>query len=240
MDTGFDVMLGRLVEHRGMDATEPELRAMLDGAPPEPAALRRLAPALGLHTADLFAIAAVPVPDDLAPLDPEAGGRVDRLAHVAMRLPPGKRQELHALVASLPREARTKPARLPTGHSHYVTLPGPGAVLMRMLGNRNMSWTAVARTFGRVTGRHWSAATYGQVGLGRKALTADLLTDFATLIDLPDDDLAALTGMTPRPRTTDVTGVAELIWAVRRLTAEQAQYMLGVAEATSGRAASAE
>lgn len=49
-----------------------------------------------------------------------------------------------------------------------------------------------ARTFLHLTGRYWSASTYGMVGHGRKELTPDLLADFATVLGIPADDLAVL------------------------------------------------
>lgn len=66
---------------------------------------------------------------------------------------------------------------------------------MRMLHNRNLNLPATAHTFGTVTDRYWAAATFGQVGHGRKPLPPDLLADCATLLDVPADDLSALTGI---------------------------------------------
>lgn len=109
---------------------------------------------------------------------------------------------------------------------------------MRMIRNRNLGWTATARTFLVLTGRYWSAATYGGVGHGRKPLTPDLLADFAALLDVPAADLATLTGV-PLPATSTspnpaLTGVSELIWDVRRLTASQLQQVVDTAEAMRG------
>jgi hypothetical protein len=78
----FGVLLGRLAERRQLDLDvlaqsadvgESELASLLRGGGPSSSLLRRLAPALGLHTPDLFVVAGVDVPDDLAPLDPTAG-----------------------------------------------------------------------------------------------------------------------------------------------------------------------
>lgn len=71
---GFSVLLARLLAQRGTDAAslssssaiaESEIRAVLDGGRASEALLHALAPALGLHVADLFVIANVPLPDDL-------------------------------------------------------------------------------------------------------------------------------------------------------------------------------
>lgn len=114
---------------------------------------------------------------------------------------------------------------------------------MRMIRNRNLGLSATAHMFLVVTGRYWSAATYGQVGRGLKPLTPDLLADHAALLDVPAADLAALTGIplptaSPNPNpnpnpnpTPDVTGIAELIWELRSLTADRLQEVGDAAEA---------
>ncbi|GHK02390.1 hypothetical protein SY2F82_41870 [Streptomyces sp. Y2F8-2] len=48
------------------DVSEPELLSLLRGGAPRPSLLRRLAPALRLHTADLFVIAGAEVPGALS------------------------------------------------------------------------------------------------------------------------------------------------------------------------------
>lgn len=69
----FGARLARLLEIRGMSAATlaagatvpmPRLDSVLTGAEPSSLLLRRLAPALNLHTADLFLIAPRRVPDD--------------------------------------------------------------------------------------------------------------------------------------------------------------------------------
>ncbi|MFE2288187.1 hypothetical protein ACFXDJ_28975 [Streptomyces sp. NPDC059443] len=93
----FGVPLGRLLDHRKLDAgsvatragiAESGLRAVLGSTAPEPELLRALAPALGLQTVDLFALAGVPLPEDLAPLDAQAGRLVPHLVSLAVSLPP--------------------------------------------------------------------------------------------------------------------------------------------------------
>ncbi|MFE3037354.1 hypothetical protein ACFXKY_37590 [Streptomyces canus] len=81
---GFGALLARLLDHRGLGDPDAEL-------------LRRLAPALGLHTVDLFLLARQAVPDDLAPLDATAAPWVKSTA---------ERRDLLRLVRSLPQEKR--------------------------------------------------------------------------------------------------------------------------------------
>lgn len=108
---------------------------------------------------------------------------------------------------------------------------------MRLVRNRNLGWTATAKTFFLVTGRYWAASTYGRVGSGTVALTAELLADFCEVLDVPSDDLAAVTGVAlPEPdasptATAGTAGVAELIWDVRRLTERQLLAVTDLAEA---------
>jgi hypothetical protein len=105
---------------------------------------------------------------------------------------------------------------------------------MRMARNRNLNWPTTAKTFLTVTGRYWSAATYGGVGHGRTQLIPELLADFSAVLDVPAGDLAVLTGVAlsgtssmPKPA---VAGGAEFIWDVRRLSASQLHQVSDIAE----------
>ncbi|MGX9882993.1 hypothetical protein [Streptomyces sp. NPDC002276] len=241
----FDVLLARLASHRQLDIAglssaaaipEPELRAVYEGMAPSPSLLRRLAPVLNLHAADLFVIADVPVPDELAPLDARARGMVAGLVKDAVGLPAEHRRRLSRLARSLPQESRSEPVRTPRVYERFKR--GPGGVLIHMVGNRNLSWTGIAHTFVSLTGRYWSAATYGGVGNGRKELTPDLLTDFATVLGVPVDALSILTGVDvpdgPPPPNPAAVDAAELMWDVRRLTVDQVRQVADAARAVSG------
>ncbi|SEE98375.1 hypothetical protein SAMN05216489_09381 [Streptomyces sp. 3213] len=241
----FDMLLARLAGHRRLDIAglsssaeipEPELRAVYEGMAPSPALLRRLAPVLRLHAADLFVIADLPVPDGLAPLDPRAAGLVVGLLKDAVVLPPEHRRRLRRLAGSLPQENRTEPVRTPRAYERFER--GPGGVLIRMAGNRNLSWTGIAQTFLILTGRYWAASTYGAVGHGRKELTPDLLADFATVLGVPADTLSVLTGVdvpdVPPPRCPAAVDAAELLWDIRRLTVDQVRQVAGAARVTPG------
>lgn len=238
---GFGVLLARWSDHRKVGSgalsslagiRETELRAVFEGGDADPSLLRRLAPAMNLHTADLFAIAGVAVPEDLAPLDATAGGLVPQIARHAMCLVPEHRSQLRALVRSLPQESRTHAVPALRVYERYE--PGFGAVLVHMLANRNLDWMGSARVLAYVTDLYWSGATVGAVGHGRKELNQELLARFATVLGMPADDLAALAGIeqpdgTP-PRHPAAADVAELIWDVRRLTADQLRHVAEAAE----------
>ncbi|MFD7263984.1 hypothetical protein [Streptomyces sp. NPDC059874] len=98
-----------------------------------------------------------------------------------------------------------------------------------MLGNRNLNWTASAKTLYHLTGRLLATATIGAIGHGRKEVTPDLLADFAILLGIHAHDLGALTGIDPPdqtpPQNPAAADVAELIWDIRSLTAAQVQHI---------------
>ncbi|MFB6808706.1 hypothetical protein [Streptomyces sp. NPDC056387] len=243
---GFDVLLSRLAEHRELcvadlsrlsSVPEDELRAVLDGAAPGPSLLRRLAPVFHLEAEDLFVIADVALPLEMTPLDPHAGTIVARLAWHAAQLPQDQRDRLRRIAQSLPQERRIKPPPLePRAYLQYP--PGPGGLLVRLLANRNLGWSAAAKTFLPLTGRYWDAATYGQVGRGLIELTPDLLADYAIVLGIRASDLAALTGVELRDGTTSPTetviDVTALIWDARRLTRDQVQHLSDAARDMHG------
>ncbi|MEV6541858.1 hypothetical protein [Streptomyces sp. NPDC051665] len=197
--------------------------------------LQRLAPALHLHAADLCVIAGVAVPDELAPLDARAGVVLPDLVRDVMGLPPERRRRLRQLVRSLPQESRTQPVPALRVYERFER--GPGGVLLRMIGNRNLSWTGTARTFLCLTGRYWAASTYAGVGNGRKELTPDLLVDFATVLGVRAETLSVVTGVdlpddTP-PRNPAAADAAELLWDIRRLTDNQVRQVGDTARAVA-------
>jgi hypothetical protein len=233
---GFGVLLARVLAHRELDigalcrqaaVPEPELRGVLDGEVPSPPLLGRLAPAFGLHAADMFVLAGVPVPDELAPLDVEAGAWVPPLVGHALRLLPEQRQRLRKIVHSLPQEEPTEPVSALPAYEQFQ--PSMGALLVCMLRNRNLNWSRSAKVLSRLAGIHLAASTIGAIGHGRKELTPELLAGFATVLAISLDDLAALTGMelsdgTPSANLA-VADVAQLIWDVRRLTLPCQRYL---------------
>lgn len=233
---GFGVLLAKLSDRRDLDigalarrtgVSEREIQDVLDGVVPTPSLLRQLGPALGLHAEDIFVFAGVTVPDDLAPLDAEARRWVPYVVKHAVGLPQEKRSELRHLVRSLPqREFMQSP---PFPQLYDRPAGPPGALLVRMLRYRNLDWMGAARTFLLLTGRCWSASTYGMVGAGRKELSRDLIADFGTVLGIPAADLAALTSITlseePDPPEPTAADMADLIWDLRRLTADQVRHV---------------
>ncbi|MER5911961.1 hypothetical protein ABT124_16010 [Streptomyces sp. NPDC001982] len=241
---GFGAMLTWLLDHRELGVQEfadragltvDEVRAVLAGERPGEGLLRRLASALGFHAVDLFILAGLAVPDDMAPLDGTAANWVASTVTDAVRLPTAGRRELLQLIRSLPQEER---------RSSFAPKPlmplagGPGAWVIRMLQYRNLNWMGMAKTLAFVTPTYLSAATYGAIGSGRKELTPRLVTDFAVLLGIDARELAALTGVflhempfSPSPEAVDA---AALLWEARRLSAVQARHVAELARSLRG------
>ena len=103
---------------------------------------------------------------------------------------------------------------------------GPGSLVLRLLHNRGLGWTGIAKyLYGLGGGPALSASTIGLIGHGREALTPDLLAGFGAVLDISSTDLSILTGIdlsaTDHRAHPDAGEVAELIWSARRLTAGQ-------------------
>ncbi|MFJ4091376.1 hypothetical protein ACIPYS_07300 [Kitasatospora sp. NPDC089913] len=229
----FTVLLQRLLDHRGPEsapaaarADGPASAAVLAGATPDGPLLRDLAPALGLDPADLFEIADVPLPPDLAPGGGMVTTSVVGVLRLCRALPAERRGELLDFVAALPpsppssQGARIEglPARLPRSAQ-------PGNLLMRLVAVRNLGWTGTAKVFRLLTGRSWMADAYGRIATGEQPVTPDLLVDFATVLAWPAPELAALLGVPlsgqPPVPPAEVADTARLLVGLRRLGVAQ-------------------
>jgi hypothetical protein len=241
---GFGVPLARLLDHRqlgarslpGADDEKGELRDALGGEVPGPSLLRWLATVLGMHVADLYVIAGVEVPPDLAPLDAKAGPETARLVWQAGQLPEDRLSELLEFARSLPQQDRAEPFPPPRKYEQYP--PGFGGMLTRMLATRNLDWLSSVKVLYAVSlGRvYWSGATVGQVGRGCKEVTPALVPVFAAALGIAAADLAAIGGMrlpaeAEIPLNPSADAMAELMWEARRLAAGQVKLVNGKAEA---------
>ncbi|MFI0898689.1 hypothetical protein [Streptomyces sp. NPDC020983] len=226
----FGGRLAQLLDHRRLPAGElaarggphPDaLRPVLAGAPPAGDLLRQLAPALGLHAADLFAAADLALPADLAPPHPDAERHVAVVVADVLRLPPAGQRQLLTRIRALPDEEPGAPSVRPPGAALRDL---PGGRVVRMLRHRNLGWTGIARILARSTPSYLSAATYGAIGSGRADLTPRLVADAGTVLGVEAHELALLTGgPLPEPaRASPAAGnAAALLWAARRLSAAQ-------------------
>lgn len=109
---------------------------------------------------------------------------------------------------------------------------GPGAVIVRLLRNRNLNNLNSAKALYRLAGiGPLSAATIHLVGNGRKQLSPELLSGFATVLSFRVEDLAALIDVElPQscpPADARTSQVAELIWEVRHLRSDQLHALQG-------------
>ncbi|MEV8517494.1 XRE family transcriptional regulator [Dactylosporangium sp. NPDC051484] len=197
----------------------PELAAVLAGGYAGAALLRRLAPALDLHAADLFVIAGHDVPGDLAPASGTHPWHVGHVMRSAMRLLGPRLERLHHYIRSLPvlvPDEPLRPARVP---------PGPGALVMGLLANRNIRPHIAQLLHDVGDGPYVSDSTIYHVVRGESALTPRYITAFAAVLGIEAGDLAALTGVGPSTDTARLyprrAELAALAWDARRLNSEQ-------------------
>ena len=241
---GFAVILARLMYFRQMDAVslsaisgipEADLHQLLSGEPPLPSHLHNLSSAFGLHAADIYVFANVPVPEVLAPQDPAAEPAVVRLIAITMTLPPELRTHVHRLVEEAPQESRGafEPQR-----SYDPEAAGYGALLINLCGNRNLhSLPAIAKTLAMLTEErvYLASTTISAIGRGRTPVTSKLIAGFATILGVSTHTLAAIIGfesadltLAPDPLTAELS---DLLWKCRRLTAAQVESVYGEARA---------
>lgn len=144
-----------------------------------------------IHTADLFVIAGLPVPEELASAWPTWPWDVGSILRAAIRMNADQRTQLEAMIRSLP-------AQPPTGSAPADNYPDtPGALLLRLLRTRNMrSYNArILRAVG--DGPYVSDATVAGLGPGLVVITPQYVTAFAHLLGYRPGEVAALTGIGP-------------------------------------------
>lgn len=237
-------MLAWLLDHRELSVHEladragseaDELLAVLAGEAPSEGLFRRIAPAVGFHAVDLYILAGLEVPGDLAPLDAAADRWSAHAVMDAVHLPEEGRRELLRVIRSLPQEER----RSVFSPRPFAPLAAdPGGRVVRMLQYRNLSWPGMAACLAIVTPTYLSASTYGVIGSGRKELTPRWVTDFAALLGIDTRELASLTGVdlaeVPPPPPPEAVDAATLLWEARRLSAAQAQHVAELARSMRG------
>ncbi|MFC3743735.1 hypothetical protein [Paractinoplanes deccanensis] len=199
------------------------------GGQPDDDLLRRLGPALGLHTSDLFLFAGRTVPDDLAPA--QVRRRVNGVVTTHAKLvhtKPAAAARLRRFVDELP----VRPVRRTEPFPSDRLGTSPGGILWRLLANRNMRVKAGALMFVG-GGPYLSDSTYVMACWGRIPLKESYLNAFARTVGIPVGDLAALLGLraAETPWSADFSMLpwnvswpsasVELAWAARRLDDDQ-------------------
>ena len=166
-------------EHRTRvvaDAPVSQLEAVLADAQADAALLHRLAPALGLHTADLFVIAGRDLPADLAPASGTRPWHVGQVMLSAMRLHGERFDRLHEFIRCMPGRDPVAPLPLPRSPA------GPGALVGGLLANRNIRPHIAKLLYTIGDGPIVSDSTVYRVIHGRSALTARYVTAFAACL----------------------------------------------------------
>ncbi|OKI63422.1 hypothetical protein A6A27_26775 [Micromonospora sp. CB01531] len=188
----------------------------LTGGAASPSLVRRLAPTLGLHTADLFVVAGLELPPDLVPASGTGPWHVGTALELAAKLAPQSLRRLHEFVRSLPEH--------PPAWPRYTYPLGPGEMMLRLLRNRNVGPYSPKVLYFIGDGPMVSCSTMAMLGPGRTRLTPQYVTAFATVLGIPDDDLAAVAGVAaatdPRLPRNHVE-LARVAWDARQLTGEQ-------------------
>lgn len=128
--TSIEYMVAALAELA--DVSRSDLGAVIDGAEPTLELVARLGPALGFHPADMFVIAGLSVPRDLASAWPTSPLNVGSIIRDALRMGARQLSRLNEVILSLSREPRTEPAPA----DDYPE--GPGSLLVRLARNRNI------------------------------------------------------------------------------------------------------
>lgn len=224
--SSIEQMQAILAGHAGLSGAE--LAAVVnDGMVPSPDLVRRLAPALDIHTADLFVVAGLPVPDDLASAWPTSPWNAGSILQAAIGMNTHQRRQLQALVRSLPAQPRT-------GAAPADDYPDtPAALLLRMLRNRNITAYNARILHAVGDGPYVSDATIAGLGTGRVVITAQYVTAFAHLLGYQPGDVVALTGVGPVVKDAQVHpasgDLAALAWQARRLSSGQLSDVMAAA-----------
>jgi hypothetical protein len=128
--TSIEAIAAGLARKAGV--TSAELGELISGAEPSRQIVELLAPALGIRTADMFVIVGLPVPLDLAAAGPTSPWDVRSVVQAAAEMTPPQRSRLNELI----RSQQASPRTVPAAADDYPD--GPGALLLRMLRNRNI------------------------------------------------------------------------------------------------------
>lgn len=173
---GSGAALKRLLVHRWPDvsvttgALRPELDALLTCGTASPSLVRWLAPTLGLHTADLFVVAGLDLPQDLVPAGGTEPWHVGTVLERAAKLAPQSLRRLREFVRSLPERQPAWPA-VPSRFSYPL---GAGEMMLRLLGNRNIRRYSAKVLWLIGDGPVVSYSTVAMLGPGRTRLTPRL------------------------------------------------------------------
>lgn len=226
-------MLARLLECRGLDICSvldsvdvPGLgsRSISSNDASCVLGIERLASVLRWHSADLFVVAGVSVPEDRMPLESGTGDLILRLVRDVSDLAPEASRRVMDYLRELPHQDRTQ--SFPPPPDAYGAFPlDVGGIIVRMLRNRNLDWLSATELMTMAGGPILSGSMIGSIGLGRKKVTPRFLSSCAVVLDVPVRDLAAIAGMEMpvpvNPLQPVAVDMGAMIWEARRLTAWQ-------------------
>ncbi len=139
-----------------------------------------------------------------------------------------QRHQVEALVRSMPAQPQTRSAP----SDDYPDTPG--ALLLRLLRNRNIRPynAGILKEIG--DGPYVSDSTVFGLGRGTVVITPRYVTAFAHLLGYPPSEMVALTGIGPVVEHARVhpasAEIAALAWQARRLSSEQLSAVIEAAQ----------
>jgi hypothetical protein len=224
-ETSIEQMVAALATSAGVPRSE--ITAMVEGGAPTPDAVRRLGPALGFHTADMFVIAGLPVPHDVASAWPTSPWDVGSIIKLAARMGARQLHDLDELVRSLP----VLPPSGPAPTDDYPEWPG--ALMLRLLRNRNIRPYNAQILHFVGGGPCVSDSTVAMLGSGKVVMTPQYVTAFANLLGYAPEDMVALAGIGPADANESAhparAELAALAWNARRLNGDQLTHVVAAA-----------
>ena len=157
---------------------------------------------------------------------------VSSIVDYASRMGPEHISRLDELVQSLP----VKPHTEPTPTDDYPEVPG--ALLLRLLTNRNIRPSKAKILFEVGGGPVVLDTTVAMLGPGKVVITPQYVTAFAHLLGYSPEDMVALAGVGPAVEDARVhpasTEIAALAWNARRLSSDQIAYVVDAARQMLG------
>lgn len=175
----------------GAGCRREDVESFLRGGVVQNDVMTGMAEALKIDIADFYAASEMTIPDCLAPADATASDSVAAMAQLALRISVDGVRRMRAMAAEFSSLDCPKGDHRREGTRYH----GDGAIIIRMLQNRNLSFGGMAYGVLPMSGLHLSASTYAMIRAGRRPLQAGELNSFAIALGIPLGKLAALVGL---------------------------------------------
>jgi len=224
------VAIGRLMGYLGISEADladragcrqADVESFLGGGVIQDDVIARMAEVLDMDLADFYAASEMAIPGCLTPVDAAASDSVAALAQLAMKASADDVRRMRVMAGGLSSPDCSQDDRPP----EEVRYRGDGAIVIRMLQNRNLSFGGMAYAVLPMSGLYLSPSTYAMIRAGRRPIKPVELNVFAVTLGIPPGKLAALVGLeladVMHPATELQQEVARLMVDVRRLDKAQ-------------------